>query len=91
LILIASVVDDISRSRFFYLGFHYGLLKGEGLAEEVGFEPTARTNSSIAVRERPRRAQKAHRESTEIHMNTLSSIGSAVKKSSSHERLWRLL
>ena len=34
--------------------------KGEYVeVEEVGFEPTARTNSSIAVRERPFRAQKA--------------------------------
>jgi hypothetical protein len=31
-----------------------------GLAEEVGFEPTDRINSSIAVRARPCRAQKAH-------------------------------
>jgi hypothetical protein len=50
-------------------------------AEEVGFEPTARNNSSIAVRGRPRRAQKAHGASTEIHRYTLSFAGSAVKKS----------
>ena len=48
------------------------------LAEEVGFEPTARSNSSLVVRERPRRAQQAHRESTDIHRYTLSSAGSAV-------------
>ena len=48
------------------------------LAEEVGFEPTARSSSSTVVRERPRRAQKAHRETTEIRSYTVSSTGSAV-------------
>jgi len=49
-----------------------------GLAEEVGFEPTARSRSSIAVHQRPPRTQKAHPESTDIHEYTLSSAGSAV-------------
>jgi len=50
-----------------------------GQAEEVGFEPTARRCSSIAVRARPLRAQKAHPESADIHRYTVSSAGSAVK------------
>ena len=33
----------------------------------------------MAVRERPRRAQKAHPESTEVHRDMVSSTGSAVK------------
>ena len=49
-----------------------------GLAEEVGFEPTARSSSSVVVRERLCRAQKAHRVSTEIRRYTVSSAGSAV-------------
>jgi hypothetical protein len=52
-------------------------LRGE--KEEVGFEPTARSSSSMAVRERPLRAQKAHPESTEVPRDMVSSTGSAVK------------
>jgi hypothetical protein len=48
------------------------------LAEEVGFEPTARSNSSLVVHQRPLRAQKAHLESAEVHSYTLSTAGSAV-------------
>ena len=63
----------------------------KGEVEEVGIEPTARSRSSMAVRERPLRAQKAHRESTEVHSYTLSSTGSAVttavKKNFTRERL----
>src|SRR5215470_16801843 len=55
-----------------------------GLAEEVGFEPTARSSSSVVVHQRPPRAQKAYGASTGIRRNTLSSAGSdvtsAVKK-----------
>jgi hypothetical protein len=61
----------------------------KGLAEEVGFEPTARSNSSIDVRERPCRAQKAHRESTEIRTYTLSSASSAVNSAVNKRLLMR--
>jgi hypothetical protein len=61
----------------FHSDFVMGYLERQW-AEEVGFEPTARTSSSIAVRERPPRAQKAHRGSTDIRSYTLSSAGSAV-------------
>ena len=44
----------------------------------MGFEPTARSSSSVVVRQRPPCAQKAHRESTDIHRYTVSSSGSAV-------------
>src|SRR5689334_2251423 len=37
-----------------------------GGTEEVGFEPTARSSTSMAVHQRPLSAQKAHRVSTEV-------------------------
>ena len=60
-----------------------------GLAEEVGFEPTARYSSSIAVRPRPLRAQKAHLASTDIHGYTVSSAGSAVNSAVKKNLLMR--
>jgi hypothetical protein len=54
----------------------------KGLAEELGFEPTARSSSSVVVRARPPRAQKVHRVSAEIRRDTVSSAGSAVNSDS---------
>ena len=52
----------------------------KGELEEVGFESTAQSSSSVVVCRHPCRAQKAHPESTEVHRCTLSPAGSAVKK-----------